>query len=193
MRQVVVIAGPTGSGKDTIIAELVKRSANCVRLVTATTRTPRPGERSGVDYHFFSKPRFEQELQAGNILEFNYRKKLDTYYGTYKPELDTQIAAGRIVFAQVQIVGARYLKEHYDAVTIFITSPSVQLLLERIRERDKTLTPEEIQARLDIALQEIKEDAPFYDYRITNEQGRLIESADRVVEILEKEGYNLES
>lgn len=192
-KQVVVIAGPTGSGKDSIIAELVRRYSNCVRLITSTTRAPRPGEQNGVDYHFFSKERFLEELRNGNIIEYNYRPSLDTYYGTYIPELEKQLEAGKTVLAQVQIVGARYLKEHYAATTIFVNASSLQLLVERIQERDRTLSPEETEARLNIALQEVKEDAPQYDYQVVNEQGRLLETVDSVVEILEKEGYTLVS
>lgn len=190
--QVVVIAGPTGCGKDSIISGVIARYPRCTRLVTATTRAMRPGEEDTKHYYFFTKERFLDEVREGNIIEYNYRSALDTYYGTYKPDLEGKLAEGRVVLAQVQIVGARYLKEHYDATTIFVMPQSREVLEARIRGRDHTLTEAEVHARFDIAEQETKEDAPQYDYRITNEQGRLDETIDSVVEILRKEGYTLE-
>jgi guanylate kinase len=190
-KQVVVIAGPTGSGKDSIIQGILARFSNCSRLVTATTRTVRPGEKDGVNYHFLSKEKFLTEMKEGNILEYNYRKNLDTYYGTYKPALEKQLASGKIIFAQVQIIGARYLKEHYGATLIFISPSSFETLEARIRERDTTLTEEELRERIAIARQEVEEDAKEYDYTIMNEQGKLSEAIDHAVEILRKEGYTL--
>jgi guanylate kinase len=160
-------------------------------LVTATTRAARPGEKDGVSYHFLTKEKFQEELKKGNIIEYNYRKNLDTYYGTYKPELDKQLAAGGVVLAQVQIIGARLLKKEYDATLIFVAPESFETLEARIRERDKTLTDAELRERIAIARQEVEEDAKEYDYTITNEQGKLDEAVEHAVEILKKEGYNL--
>lgn len=192
-KQVVVIAGPTGSGKDSIIAGVLARFSNCSKLITATTRAMRPGEIDGVSYHFLSKEKFQEELKKGNIIEYNYRKNLDTYYGTYRPELDKQLAAGKIVLAQVQIIGARLLKQEYGATLIFIAPESFETLEKRIRERDKTLSENELHERIEIARQEVEEDAKEYDYVITNEQGKLDEAVEHTVEILKKEGYTLTS
>lgn len=192
-KQIVVIAGPTGSGKDSIIQGILSRFSNCSRLVTATTRAKRPNEKDGVDYHFLTRNKFLEEMKEGNILEYNYRKNLDTYYGTYKPALEEQLASGKIIFAQVQIIGARYLKEHYGATLIFIRPSSFETLEARIRERDKTLTDAELRERIEIARQEVEEDAKEYDYTIMNEQGKLTEAIDNAVEILKKEGYTLTS
>ena len=192
-KQIVVIAGPTGSGKDSIIHGILDRFSNCSRLVTATTRAMRPGEQDGVDYHFLAKEKFLEEMKNGNILEYNFRKNLDTYYGTYKPALEAQLASGNVIFAQVQIIGARYLKEHYGATLVFISPSSFENLEARIRERDKTLSDTELHERIEIARQEVEEDAKEYDYTIMNEQGKLDEAVDAAVEILKKEGYTLTS
>ena len=193
MKQVAVIAGPTGSGKDTLITEVIKRYPRCSRLITATTRAMRPGEVNGVHYHFFDKEFFLAALERGDILEYNYRPSLDTYYGTYRPELEKQMSNGRIVLAQVQMVGATYLKEHYGATTIFILPSSFEMLEKGIRARDPQLTDEEVMARLNIARQEVQEDAPRYDYHITNEEGQIPKTVDELVGILTKEGYNLDA
>ena len=117
---VVVIAGPSGSGKNSVIEELIARCAKCSRLVTATTRAPRLGEENGVDYHFLSNEGFNEALTQGDILEHRFVESLGTHYGIYKPDLEGRLAKGEIVLAHLDIVGARYLKSHYNATTIFI-------------------------------------------------------------------------
>lgn len=190
MRQVVIIAGPAGSGKDSIISALVKRYSNVTRMVTATTRAPRPGEEDGVDYHFMTNERFLAEKEKGNILEFYHRPATDTYYGTYKLDIENRIAAGKIVLCQIQKVGAKFFKEHYDATTIFIMPPALDAFEKRLRAR-APMSDIEWEERKKITEDEVKNDAPWYDYRIVNEDGKLDEAVNAVVEILEKEGYTL--
>ncbi len=192
MKQVVVIAGPSGSGKDSIIRAITDRYSNAERMVTATTRAPRPGEVDGVDYHFMTNERFLSEREAGNILEFYHRPETNTYYGTYRIDIERRIAEGKIVFAQIQIVGAKYLKEHYDAVTFFIMPPSLEAFEKRIRER-APMSDAEWEERRKFTEREVREEAPWYDYRIANEDGRLEDAVEQVIEILRKEGYTLES
>jgi guanylate kinase len=190
-RNVVVIAGPAGSGKDTLAKALLQRYSCFTLMVTATTRARRPHEMDGVNYHFFSKEKFLHELKVGNILEYYHREETDTYYGTYKPDIDDRIKSGKIVVAVIQIVGAKYLKEHYDATTLFIMPPSVEVLERRIRSR-APMSDVEWNERLEFTNREIKEESPWYDYRIKNDDDKLDECVASVVEILEKEGYTLE-
>ncbi len=190
-RQVVVIAGPSGSGKNTILEELLKRSNNCARLVTATTRKPRDGERDGVDYHFISIEEFKRGLEEGLIPEHRFVPALGTYYGIYLPNLDKQLASGRVVLAQVDIVGARLLKERYGATTIFIVPVSLDEFARRIRARNPDLSEAEFAERMRIARTEMDEHAFEYDYRVVNADGKLKDAVDEVVAILKKEGYTL--
>ena len=190
MKQVVVIAGPTGSGKDALLKELLRRCPNTTRMVTAVTRAPRPGGEDGGDYHLLSNERFEEEIAAGNILEHYYRTETDTYYGTYKPDIESRIQSGKVVLCQVQIVGAKYFKEHYNATTFFIMPPSLDAFEKRIRVR-APMSDVEWQERLKITQQEVAHDAPWYDYRISNEDGKLDEAVNEVMAILQKEGYTL--
>jgi guanylate kinase len=192
MKQVVVIAGPAGSGKDSIVQGVLKRCSNATLMVTATTRPMRPGEVEGVNYHYLTNEKFLEELAAGNILEHYHREDTDTYYGTYKPDIDSRIESGNVVFAVIQIVGAKYLKEHYDATTIFIMPPSLDVLERRVRSR-APMSDLEWQERLAHTHREVTEDSPFYDYRITNDEGKLDDAVEAVIEILRKEGYTLES
>ncbi len=190
-KQVIVIAGPSGSGKNAIISKILERYHNGVRLVTATTRVMRPGEVDGVDYHFFTQERFDQELSAGHIPEHRFVPALGTYYGIYTPDLDKHIKAGKIVYAQVDIEGARLLKERYSATTIFIMPESIEQFRGRLRSRNPEWSQKELDARMKITENELRVHAPEYDYRVVNADGKLSETIDDVIEIMRKEGYTL--
>ncbi|MBI5644915.1 guanylate kinase [Candidatus Kaiserbacteria bacterium] len=191
MKQVVVIAGPSGSGKNAIINGIIARFPHCERLVTATTRLMRPGEADGIDYHFFSQERFDEELAAGNIPEHRFVPSLGTYYGTYIPDVEQRMKDGHIVFAQVDIEGAQFLKERYGATTIFIMPESVEQFRSRLRARNPEWTEREFDTRMRITENELRVHAPQYDYRVVNADGALAETIEKVIEILRKEGYNL--
>lgn len=191
MKNVIVMAGPTGSGKDSIIRELMKRYSNIDFAVNAVTRAPRPGEEDGVSYHFMSNDRFKSEMEKGNIPEHYYRASIDAYYGTYKPDIDARLAKGKIVAWQGQIVGAKYLKEHYNATTIFIMPETGGAFEARARNR-APMSDAEWQERLEFTKREIESECKFYDYQIDNKEGRMMDAVDAVVEILLKEGFNLE-
>ena len=192
VRQVVDIAGPSGSGKNAVIDALVARYQKCTRLVTATTRAPRAGETDGVDYYFFSEEEFLRELAVGNVLEHRDVRTLGTHYGVYKPDLEKRLLKGDVILAQLDIVGARYLKKHYDAVTIFLQPKTIEVLKARILARKKGMPEAELKERMKIAEREMKADAKEFDYEVVNEEGKLDETVDEVVAILEKEGYTLE-
>lgn len=192
MKNVIVMAGPTGSGKDSIIRELMKRYPGKIEFaVNATTRAPRPGEEHGKNYYFLTNDSFLQKVASGEIPEHYHRAETDTYYGLYKPDLDEKIALGKIVAFQIQIVGARYLKRHYDAATFFIMPSDLETFEKRVRSR-APISDVEWAERMAHTKREIEEDAPFYDYQIKNEEGKLDQAVDEVVAILKKEGYVLE-
>lgn len=191
-KSVLVVAGPTGSGKDSIIKELIKRyPARFEFAINATTRKPREGERDGVNYHFMTNDHFKEEIAAGHIPEHYYRSETDTYYGTYQPDIEERIARGKIVASQIQIVGARYLKERYGATTLFIMPSRMDEYEKRSRSR-APMSDAEWEERRTHTEREIREDAPWYDYRLENEEGKLEETVDKVVAILKKEGYSLD-
>jgi len=191
-KKIVVIAGPSGSGKNAIIDEILARYPRCVRLVTATTRKPRPGEVDGVDYHFLSEQKFERGMARGDIPEHRFVKALNTYYGIYLPDLEEKIKTYAVVFAQVDIIGARLLKERYGASTIFIMPENIEQFGARLRARNPEMSDREFDTRMDIAQKELQEHAPEYDYRVTNADGELDKAVEDVVGILKKEGYNLD-
>lgn len=190
-KQVVVIAGPAGSGKNAVLMGVLSKCSKCVRLVTATTRAPREGERDGIDYHFVTVEKFENALRNGDILEHRFVPSLGTHYGVYKPELDRHLANGEVMIAQIDIVGARYMKANYNATTIFIMPDSFETLEKRIRTRDPGITDEEIKTRMDIARTEVEDHSLEYDYRVINKEGRLDATIDKVMMILTNEGFKL--
>ena len=189
-KQVVVIAGPAGSGKGSIIAKMMERFSNATKLVTATSRKPRPGEMEGVAHYFITNEEFKRELAAGLIPEHYHRRETDTYYGTYLPDIDRKLAADKIIFCDIQHVGAQYMKDKYNATTFFIMPPSLDAFEHRIRARSP-MSDVEWAERQKITEEEVQKYANSYDYRITNEDGKLKEAVDSIVEILTKEGYSL--
>jgi len=194
-RQVVVIAGPSGSGKNAIIQELVDRFRDCVRLVTATTRKPREGEKNGFDYYFLSREKFNSAMKDGLIPEYRFVPALGTHYGTYLPDLKKKLESGKTVFAQVDVEGAQgadMFKKEYGAVTIFVKPGSTEEFERRVRARNPSMSEDEIEKRMRIAEREMTEYADKYDYQVVNADGRLDEAVEEVVAILKKEGYNLE-
>ena len=193
MKQVVVIAGPSGSGKIADINTVMQHNKNCARLVTATTRAMRPGEAEGIDYHFLSQEQFDAELAAGNIPEHRFVPALNTYYGIYLPNLKKKMEEGKIVFAQVDIEGARLLKDQYNATTIFIMPESLEQFRARLKVRNPEWSQVEFDARMKITEEEMRMHAPQYDYRVINADGRLQETISDVMDIMRKEGYTLQS
>lgn len=190
-KQILVVAGPSGSGKNAVIEEVEKRFPNSTRLVSATTRVMRPGEVDGEDYYFFTQERFDQEVSLGNIPEHRYVPALNTSYGIYLPDLKKRLATGKIVFAQVDIEGARYLHDNFNATTVFIMPESLEQFRGRLRTRNPEWTEKEFEARMKITAEEMRVHAPQYDYRVVNADGRLYDTVEQVVDIMTKEGYNL--
>lgn len=188
-KKVLVLGGPTGGGKDTIVELLVKEHPQLVRLTTATTRKPRSYELHGRDYYFLSNEEFKSALEKGDIVEHTYFANRDEYYGTYKPDLDTKIARGLIPIAVTDRIGAKYMKEQYGATTICIVPSPFASLHERFRSREPDATEEWIARRMENAKEEIALGKGQFDHTINNEYGRLGETLVTVDNILRAEGY----
>ncbi len=191
-KKIVVIAGPSGSGKNTIIRRIIERYPTAKQLVTATTRAPRAGEVDGVDYHFFTVERFDSETAAGHLVGTRFVPIFGgVHYGIYTPDLDLCLKNASVIFAPVDISGARYLKEVYGATTIFLVPESLEEYRSRIRARNPEMTEREFEERVRITDREMHVDAQEYDFRIVSANGSLEQSIEQIVEILRKEGYNL--
>jgi len=190
-KDVIVIAGPSGSGETTFTNELMLAYPNFVRAVTATTRPPRTGEKDGVDYYFFDMERFFEEVQNGNIQEHTYVRSRDAHYGGYIPDLEDKLNAGKTVIINTERSGAEYYKKNYGATTIFIKPKSLDVLRDRIIRRDSHITDLEVDKRMLQAMQEIVDAQGSYDYVVFNTDGEFAETVLSVIDILKREGYKV--
>jgi len=190
-KQVLVIAGPTASGESTFTHELVDAFDNFTKLVSATTRKPRLNEQDTIDYYFFDKEKFFEEVENGNIIEHTYVKNRDAYYGTYKPDLDKKLAKELIVVANTDPKGAEFFKHEYHATTIFLRPKDLAVIEARLRRRDPSIKDEEVEKRLASAKREIEDAEGQFDYVVWNTDGEFANTVFDVVEILKKEGYNV--
>lgn len=168
MRQgaLVVISGFAGAGKGTLVKELMKRYDNYALSVSMTTRSPRPGEKEGESYFFVTKEQFEKAIEEDGFIE--YAQYVGNYYGTPRAYVEEQMRSGKDVILEIEIQGAHKVKALYpDAILIFVTPPSAQILKERLTGRG-TETAEVIKKRMDRAAQE-SEGIEDYDYIAVND------------------------
>ncbi len=186
-----MIAGPTGVGESTFTRELTDSFDYFVKAISATTRQPRLNERHGVDYYFFDKEEFFNEVDRGNILEWTHVKNRDAYYGSYKPDIDEKLAKGLVVIVNTDAKGAKFFKENYNATTVFIKPKDLEVIEDRLRRRDPSITDEEVANRLKSAAEEIQEaeESGVYDYVVWNTDYEFARTFDGLLEVLKKEGY----
>jgi guanylate kinase len=150
--------------------------------VSATTRNPRPGERDGIDYHFMSLEEFERHVRAGDFVE--HADYAGRRYGTLRSELEARVAAGRPVVLEIEVQGARQIRQTMpDAVQVFIAPPSLEALRSRLVGRG-TDDGEEMRRRLVLARQEL-EAQPEFGHVVVND--RLDEASRRLAEIVQAE------
>ena len=159
-----MVSGFSGSGKGTIMKELMKKYADSSALsISATTRNPRPGETDGVEYFFRTKEQFEQMIKDDALIE--YAQFVGNYYGTPKAYVEEQLEAGKDVILEIEIQGALKVKEKFpDTLLLFVTPPSAKELKNRLIGRG-TETMDVIESRLARAVEEA-EGIESYDYLV---------------------------
>jgi len=178
----VVITGPSGVGKDSLLARLKRLGRPYRFTVTATNRPPRPGETEGVDYYFLSDAQFDEMLQRGEFLE--HATVYDQRKGVPRPPVREALAAGRDVIMRTDVQGARYIKSVCPgATTIFVRPPSWDELERRLRSRASD-TDEQLDLRLRIAREELAA-AEEFDHAVVNDD--LDRAAAAIERILEAE------
>jgi guanylate kinase len=176
---VIVITGPSGVGKGTLIRGLREQIPELELSVSATTRAPRPGEENGVDYYFLRDADFDRLLGEGAFVE--HASYAGNRYGTLRSELERRIAKGVPVALEIEVQGARQVREALpDAQTVFIAPPSLEALRNRLAERG-TDTPEQMQSRLETAARELEARSEFA-YVVVND--RLEQATDELVAIV---------
>lgn len=181
----VVISGPAGSGKGTVNAHLLK-TGEFVYSVSATTRSPRPGETDGVNYHFIGKQEFLARIAAGDMLE--YTEYCGNFYGTPRKEAEEILASGKNLILEIEVEGAGNVKKAFpDAVLIMLLPPSFAVQEQRLRSRG-TETEEKIRERLTRTKEELKE-AAQYDYVVCNYDGKDREAAEEIRAIVQAENH----
>jgi guanylate kinase len=181
--RVFVITGPSGVGKGTLIRGLMERLGDLELSVSATTRPPRPGERDGVDYHFLTPEEFDRRVAAGDFVE--HADYAGRRYGTLRSELEGRLAEGVPVVLEIEVQGARQVREAMpEAVQVFIAPPSLEALRTRLIGRG-TDDAEEVARRLEVAEQELAAQ-PEFAHVVVND--RLDEALDELVEIVRGSG-----
>lgn len=180
----LIVSGPAGSGKGTVVSKLISAHEEIALSVSATTRQPRPGEQNGLHYHFITKDDFEKRIKNGEILE--YTTYCENYYGTPLKEVNEALLSGKDIILEIEVDGAMQVKKKLpEAVTVMLTPPDKETLENRLRSRG-TETDEVIAWRLERAKEEIAL-MPEYDYSVVNEDGRADECADLIYSILRAE------
>jgi guanylate kinase len=166
MGRLIVLTGPSGVGKGTLLRSLVERHPDLYLSISATTRTPRPGELDGQNYFFLSRMEFERLIAQGELLE--WAEFAGNLYGTPRQPVENQIKQGRSVILEIELEGARQIRKYFpDALRIFILPPSLPELEFRIRHRG-TESEEAISRRLQRARAEI-DAATEFDMQIVND------------------------
>jgi guanylate kinase len=158
----VVVSGPSGVGKTTLVDRLMERTALPLRrAVTATTRCPRDGEIDGASYHFWTRDKFLKAIDDGRMLE-HAEVHGRNLYGTPRSEVDEHRAVGKGVILVIDVQGAKSIRERYpgDHLSVFITAPDLPELEARLRNR-KTESEETVQQRLDSARRELARAGEF--------------------------------
>ena len=179
-----IISGPAGSGKGTVVKEIINNHKDIALSVSATTRNPRPGEEHGVHYYFITKPEFEGRIERGEILE--YTTYCDNYYGTPLKEVKRALNRGQDIILEIEVDGAMQVKKKVrNSVAIMLTPPDGETLERRLRNRG-TETEDVIKWRLARAKEEILL-LPRYDYSVVNEDGKISECAELIYDIIKAE------
>ncbi len=188
--QLVVLSGPSGVGKSTLLRRLLTDFSSLIPSISATTRPPRTGEKPGVDYHFLSPEEFETAKKAARFIECCQVYGREYWYGTLEDEVTPRLTHGKWVILEIDVEGTLSILERYpQAVTIFVEPSDPAHLEERLRGRG-TESPEAIQRRLEVAHRELRQSG-HYRHRVVND---LVEDAlANIKTILTEAGFSNDS
>ena len=183
--KLIIIAGPSGVGKGTVISHLKELHPDWEYPISATTREPRPDEEDGVVYHFVERDEFERMIEEGELLEYAIVHQ-EEYYGTLKAPIIEALKQGKTVIREVDMQGLESIQKvipKSNLVSVFLTVPSKQDLIDRIQNRGK-LPEEEIKRRMESAEREFEKGGEICDYQVpslTNQISKCVNDVEKVI------------
>jgi guanylate kinase len=184
----VVISGPSGVGKDTVLTRMKERNLPFHFVVTATTRPRRENEEEGVDYFFITHDRFAEMIEQDELLEYAY--VYNDYKGIPKSAVRQALQSGKDVIMRLDVQGAATINKLYpDALLVFLVPTSEEELVQRLKSR-RTETPDELNLRIAMARQETKRINEF-DYVLVNRDNELEETVDTIMSIIKAEHHRV--
>jgi len=178
---IIVISGTSGIGKDAVIQGLKRRNLPIHFVITATSRAPRPEEKDGVDYFFYSTQEFEQLIARGEFLE--HALVYQDYKGIPRTQVEEALKCGKDVVLKLDVQGAATIRRLYpEAILVFLVPNTVEEWYDRLCDR-KSETPESLKVRVDTAIREVAQ-IDIFDYVVLNAQDRLEAAVDDIIHIL---------
>ena len=176
----IILSAPSGGGKTTIAKQLLNQRRDIGYSVSCTTRSPRPGEIDGSDYYFLTRDEFRRRQASGDFAES--AEVHGNMYGTLRSEISRVLGTGLHVVMDIDVQGARQFRGAFPmSVTVFVLPPSADVLLERLRNR-KTESPQQLAARLDSALEELRA-VEEYEYVVVNDDlARAVQSLGSILD-----------
>lgn len=184
MSNLIVIVGPSGVGKGTVLKKVFAELNNLVFSISVTTRHPRPGEEEGKNYFFRSKEEFQELINKQEMLE--WAEFVGNYYGTPKKYVEDQISQGNDVVLEIETEGAKQIKQKniLNSVFVFLAPPAPEILYKRLKERS-TESEDKIRARVEKSKNELAE-INWFDYKVINEEGLPNKAAEEIIHIIQK-------
>jgi guanylate kinase len=184
----IVISGPSGVGKDSVVQRMKERGLPIHFVVTATTRPQREGEQNGVDYFFVSRDGFAEMIESDDLIE--YAIVYGDYKGIPKAQVEEALASGTDVVMRVDVQGAETIRRLYpEALLIFLSTRTEDELVRRLKQR-KTEAPEDLKLRIATARKEMLK-VDLFDYYVINAENKLDEAVDSIVAIIQAEHHRI--
>jgi guanylate kinase len=185
----VIISGPSGVGKDSVVKLLIRRDPSLHFIVTMASRSPRPGEVDGVDYFFVSKEKFEKMISEDDFIE--YAVVYEEYKGVPKQQVRAALKSGNDMILRLDVQGAARFRSLFpQAILIFLVPENDQAWLEQLQSR-KSETPETLKVRIRTAREEL-ECIDQFDYIVVNAHNQLDKTVDDILAIIDAEHHRVE-